>query len=155
VNRLRRALPNVSLLLMSPMDRAERVAGGDIVTLATIPKLVAIQERVARDTGCAFFNTFEAMGGSGTMARWYETHPRMVAADFIHPSPAGAKLVGNLLYQAIYDGFTKYKLKRMKQKYNLAEAGKTTRTAQVWHDSAKEGTPFRPLPVSRPKPVKE
>ena len=94
VERLRRALPGVSLLLMSPMDRAERAGGGEIVTLATIPKLVAIQEHVARDTGCAFFNTFEAMGGSGTMARWYEAHPRMVSADFIHPSPAGAKLVG-------------------------------------------------------------
>jgi lysophospholipase L1-like esterase len=121
VQRLRRALPDVSLLLMSPMDRAERGAGGEIVTLATIPKLVAIQERVARDTGCAFFDTFAAMGGQGTMARWYEAHPRMVSADFIHPSPAGAKLVGKLLYQALTDGFAKYKLKRMREKYNLAE----------------------------------
>jgi lysophospholipase L1-like esterase len=117
VKRLRKALPGVSLLLMSPMDRAERVAGGDIVTLATIPKLVAIQERVARDTGCAFYNTFQAMGGAGTMARWYEAHPRMVSADFIHPHPAGAKLVGTQLYLALSDGFTKYKLKRMNEKY--------------------------------------
>jgi lysophospholipase L1-like esterase len=124
VKRLRKALPGVSLLLMSPMDRAERVAGGDIVTLPTIPKLVEIQERVARDTGCAFFNTFQAMGGAGTMARWYEAHPRMVSADFIHPSPAGAKLVGNQLYMALLDGFTKYKLKRMREKYNLAASGR-------------------------------
>jgi hypothetical protein len=102
------------------MDRGERVAGGEVVTMPTIPKLVAIQERVARDSGCAFFNTFEAMGGSGTMARWYDGHPRMVAADFIHPSPAGAKLVGNLLYQALCDGFTRSKLRRMREKYNIA-----------------------------------
>ena len=118
IGRIRRALPGVSLLIMSPMDRGERVAGGEIETLATIPKLVAIQQRVARDTHCAFFNTFEAMGGSGTMARWYAASPRMVAADFIHPSPAGAKLVGNLLYLALCDGFTKYKLERMRQKYS-------------------------------------
>jgi lysophospholipase L1-like esterase len=120
IERIRKALPGVSLLLMSPMDRGERKAGGEIVTLATIPKLVAIQERVARENGCAFFNTFEAMGGDGTMARWYEGHPRMVAADFIHPSPAGAKLVGNLLYQALCDGFTKAKLRRMRDKYQVA-----------------------------------
>jgi lysophospholipase L1-like esterase len=120
VGRIRKALPGVSLLLMSPMDRGERVAGGEVVTMPTIPKLVAIQERVARDSGCAFFNTFEAMGGSGTMARWYDGHPRMVAADFIHPSPAGAKLVGNLLYQALCDGFTRSKLRRMREKYNIA-----------------------------------
>jgi lysophospholipase L1-like esterase len=120
VKRLRRALPDVSLLLMSPMDRAERVAGGEIKTLATIPKIVAIQERVARENNCAFFNTFTAMGGAGTMSRWYEAHPRMVSADFIHPSPGGAKLVGNQLYLALSDGFTKYKLKRMREKYKVA-----------------------------------
>lgn len=122
VARIRKAVPGVSLLLMSPMDRGERAPSGEIVTLATIPKLVAIQEQVARDTGSAFFNTFDAMGGNGTMARWYEGHPRMVAADFIHPSPAGAKLVGTLLYQALYDGFTKYKLRRMREKYTVAAA---------------------------------
>ncbi len=124
VARIRQAVPGVSLLLMSPMDRGERASSGEIVTLATIPKLVAIQEKVARDSGCAFFNTFEAMGGKGTMARWYDGHPRMVSADFIHPTPAGAKLVGNLLYQALYDGFTKYKLRRMRERYNVA-AGKS------------------------------
>jgi hypothetical protein len=123
LKRIRKALPGVSVLVMSPMDRAERVAGGEIVTLATIPKLVGIQQRVARETGCAFFDTYDAMGGRGTMARWYEAHPRMVSADFIHPSPAGAKLVGNLLYQALFDGFTKYKLGRMREKYNSAVAG--------------------------------
>lgn len=119
VARLRRAAPGVSLMMMSPMDRGQRVTGGEIVTLATIPRLVAIQERVAREAGCAFFNTFQAMGGSGTMARWYEGHPRLVSADFIHPAPAGAKLVGAQLYQALCDGFTKYKLRRMREKYNL------------------------------------
>jgi lysophospholipase L1-like esterase len=120
VTRIRNAVPGVSLLLMSPMDRGQRSESGDIVTLPTIPKLVAIQESVAGDTGCAFFNTFQAMGGSGTMARWYEAHPRMVSADFIHPSPAGAKLVGSLLYQALNDGFAKYKLRRMRDRYYVA-----------------------------------
>ena len=105
----------VSLLLMSPMDRAERAAGGEIVTLATIPKLVAIQERVARDTGCAFFNTFEAMGGVGTMGRWYQAEPRLVSADFIHPLPSGARIVGTLLFQAITDGFNTWKLQQLRR----------------------------------------
>ena len=117
VKRIRKAVPGASLLIMSPMDRAGRVAGGEIVTLPTLPKLVGIQQKVARETGCAFFNTYEAMGGSGTMARWYETQPRMVSADFIHPSAAGARLVGNLLYQALSNGFTTYKLEKMREKY--------------------------------------
>jgi lysophospholipase L1-like esterase len=124
IKRLRQALPGVSLLVMSPMDRASRAAGGEIETLPTIPRLLAIQQRVARETGAAFFNTYEGMGGSGTMARWHQANPRLVAADFIHPAPAGAKLVGNLFYQALSDGFTKYKLGRMRERY-----GKNTKTA--------------------------
>jgi len=36
--------------------------------------------QIAAETGCAFFNTFQAMGGEGTMARWYESQPRLVSA---------------------------------------------------------------------------
>ncbi len=57
----------------------------------------------------AFFNTYEAMGGEGTMARWYASEPRLVGADYIHPMPAGAKIVGGLWYDALQDGFNDYK----------------------------------------------
>ena len=30
------------------------------------------------------------------MGRWYAAEPRLVGADFIHPMPAGAKIVGEL-----------------------------------------------------------
>jgi lysophospholipase L1-like esterase len=116
VRRIRKALPEASILVMSPMDRGQRMAGGEIGTAPAIPRLVAIQERVARDSGTAFFNTFEAMGGLGTMGRWYGAEPRLVGADFIHPMPSGAKIVGGLLYQALLEGYNKYKLRLLQEK---------------------------------------
>jgi lysophospholipase L1-like esterase len=113
VQRLKAALPGVPILLMSPMDRGERKNGGEIDTIAAMPRLVNIEARVASETGVAFFNTFQAMGGEGTMARWYEAEPRLVSADFIHPMPAGAKIVGELVYQALRDGFKEYKLRKL------------------------------------------
>jgi lysophospholipase L1-like esterase len=112
VRRLHAALPETSILLMSPMDRGDRTNGGEIETTPVLPRLVSIEARVAAETGVAFFNTFEAMGGPGTMARWYTSEPRLVSADFIHPTPAGAKLVGELLYNALHDGFIQYKLRQ-------------------------------------------
>jgi len=114
VRRLRVALPGASVLLMSPMDRGERKTGGEIETVPVLPRLVNIEARVANETGAAFFNTFEAMGGEGTMARWYTAEPRLVGADFIHPMPAGAKIVGELLYGALRDGYNDYKLRQLK-----------------------------------------
>jgi lysophospholipase L1-like esterase len=112
VRRLRAAVPESSILLMSPMDRGEKTADG-IETTPVLPRLVTIEQRVASETGAAFFNTFEAMGGAGTMARWYTSEPRLVSADFIHPMPAGAKIVGELLYNALRDGYNQYKLRQL------------------------------------------
>ncbi len=115
VRRVRSAMPSTPVLLMSPMDRGTRESGGQIGTVASLPKLVTLQSKVAAESGIAFFNTFEAMGGPGTMGRWYTGEPRLVSADFIHPMPAGARIVGTLLYQALLDGYNRYKLKQLRQ----------------------------------------
>jgi len=120
VRRIRRAVPEAAVLVMSPMDRGQRMTDGEISTVPTIPRLVSMQERAARESGCAFFNTFEAMGGIGTMGRWYGAEPRLVGADFIHPMPAGAKIVGGLLYQALIDGYNKYKLRLLQKRTMVA-----------------------------------
>jgi hypothetical protein len=53
------------------------------------------------------------MGGEGTMGRWYNAEPRLVGADFIHPMPAGAKIVGELLYNSLRTGYNQYKLRQL------------------------------------------
>jgi len=108
IARVHAALPQASILIMSPMDRGLRGSGNSIGTYPAIPVIVQIQERVAKDTGCAFFNTYEAMGGEGTMERWYDGNPRMVAADLIHPSPKGARIVAQALTSQILIGYERY-----------------------------------------------
>jgi lysophospholipase L1-like esterase len=114
IQRVRKALPQASILVMSPMDRGER-SGGEVRTMATIPEIVEIQRRVAAESGCGFFNTYEAMGGDSTMARWYEGQPRMVAADLIHPTPKGARLVAESFASQLESGYMRYKLRVMRQ----------------------------------------
>lgn len=113
--RIREAVPGVSVLIMSPMDRGQKGAGGEIITVPVMTRLVSLQEGAAKDLGCAFFNTFQAMGGLGTMAKWYHAEPRLVGGDFIHPMPAGARIVGNLLETALLDGYNRFKLRRMQE----------------------------------------
>jgi lysophospholipase L1-like esterase len=115
IRRIRGAVPESSILVMSPMDRGHRVAGGDIETMPTIPRLVAIQKRVARETGCGFFDTFNAMGGEGTMGHWYNDRPRLVSADFIHPYPAGGKRIATVFTREIGAGLNRFKLRQLRQ----------------------------------------
>jgi lysophospholipase L1-like esterase len=127
VKRVRAALPGASILLMSPMDRGDRNQSGEIETIAALPHLVEIEARIAAETDVAFFNTFQAMGGAGTMARWYAAEPRMVGADFIHPMPGGAKIVGDLLFRALQDGFNEYKLRQLRETAAGAAEGQTSK----------------------------
>jgi len=123
VKRIQAAVPNASILLMSPMDRGERKDSGEIGTVEAMPRLVDIESKVAAETGVAFFNTFQAMGGEGTMAKWYNGEPRLVGADFIHPMPGGARIVGELLYNAMREGYNGYKLRQLReQEAALADA---------------------------------
>jgi lysophospholipase L1-like esterase len=115
VARLQRAMPEASILLMSPMDRGAKGVNGEIDTIPTMPRLVATESKIAADTGVAFFDTFEAMGGSGTMGRWYTSEPRLVGSDYIHPMPAGARIVGELLFSALREGFNQFKLEQLNQ----------------------------------------
>jgi len=75
------------------------------------PRIVAIQKRVAQETGCGFFDTFQAMGGEGTMAHWYNDQPRLVSADFIHPTPAGARIIAVAFVKELVAGLNRYKLR--------------------------------------------
>jgi hypothetical protein len=108
------------------MDRGERAAGGKIITKPTIPLIVEMQRRVALDTGCAFFNTFDAMGGSGTMAKWFEGKGKnhLVGTDLIHPTAQGSELVGRLIYDAIIDGYAKYRARTVRTEPSLVAQSK-------------------------------
>lgn len=109
VRRVREALPKASILIVSPMDRGKRAAGGRVITHPAIPKIVEMQRRVAAETHCAFLNLFAAMGGEGTMARWYEGKDHLVGADLTHPNAQGAKTVGTLIYTALLENYNNYR----------------------------------------------
>jgi len=110
IARLRKEAPAASILIMSPMDRGERTGLDEIETMSTIPEIVAIQRQVAEETHCAFFDTYDAMGSSGTMARWYMASPRLVTADLLHPTPQGASIVAGLFLGQLSLRYDRWKM---------------------------------------------
>ena len=110
IQRIRQAAPGVPIMIMSPMDRGERNGLDDIETMSTIPEIVAIQRQVAAEQHCAFFNTFDAMGADGTMARWYAASPRLVTADLLHPTPQGATIVAGLFISQLELRYDRWKM---------------------------------------------
>jgi lysophospholipase L1-like esterase len=94
----RQALPNTSCLILGAMDRAAR-KGDELRSLSIIPLLVEQQRRVAGDVGCAFFDIYRAMGGEGSMPKWFKRD--LGQSDLTHPTAEGAELIGNWIFRAL------------------------------------------------------
>jgi len=103
LGQIRAATPDASCLVVTAPDRAARVEG-QLTTKPIIPRLVATQRRAALKSGCAFYDTYEAMGGHGAMAQWYNSRPRLCAGDMTHPTRQGADLLGDGFYRAVVTG---------------------------------------------------
>jgi hypothetical protein len=63
---------------------------------------------VALAEGCAFWDTYTAMGGKNTMWSWYRSNPRRVFGDLTHMAPPGGEILGDLLNAALLQGFVEY-----------------------------------------------
>lgn len=98
--QVRNALPNAACLVVAPNDVAIK-KGGELTTRPVVPYLVRAQHDVADKVGCAFFDTYAAMGGFGSMAAWIRRG--LGAPDLTHPTTIGADTIGTWLYRALMD----------------------------------------------------
>ena len=108
IEEVQRAAPGIPILVASPLDRAIKGSDGELRTSPVIERIVLGQRAAAKEHGVAFWNTFEAMGGRGTMAKWRHTRPQLGNNDLSHPTPAGAEILGNLFSRAIFAGYEAY-----------------------------------------------
>ena len=104
--QVRAALPNAACLMIGPLDRATKTSDGYGAS-NFVPKLAAAQRKVALDVGCAYWDTFSAMGGSGSMGIWVQRG--LGSSDLSHPSSAGAEVLGNWIYLALMDAYEAFK----------------------------------------------
>ena len=100
-----RAVPESGCLVIGAMDRAKK-EGARLVSVKVIPHLVKEQSSAAAEAGCAFWNTFEAMGGDGSMARW--VYRGYGAGDFTHPTSVGADVLGTWIFEALMERYEVY-----------------------------------------------
>jgi lysophospholipase L1-like esterase len=104
----KKALPDAGCLIIGAMDRAEK-KGTALQSMAVIPALVKEQKQAAAEVGCAFFDTYEAMGGAGSMAAWVGRG--LGQADLTHPSGVGSEVIGNWIFRALVQGYEEYRAK--------------------------------------------
>jgi hypothetical protein len=98
----KKAVPRAGCLVVGAMDRAEK-KGAALSTMPVIPAIVSEQRKAALEVGCAFFDTYQAMGGPGSMAVWVERG--LGQADLTHPTGVGSEVIGNWIFRALMRGY--------------------------------------------------
>ena len=100
LERLRKAAPGVSCVLLSPFDISSS-DGERRGPHAALLKALEIQRRVSKEFGCGFWDGYAFMGGSGSIVRWAMAKPPLAQADHIHLTHLGYVYMGVALGDAL------------------------------------------------------
>jgi lysophospholipase L1-like esterase len=105
IRQMRAGRRDLACVVFAPLDQARRDERGAVTTIETVPRIIEAQRNAANAEGCAFFDTFEAMGGEGSMLAWSRARPRLALTDYRHATPAGYEVIANMFYKALLKAF--------------------------------------------------
>jgi hypothetical protein len=94
LSRLRRVMPEVSCVLVSPFDLSDK----------NRPRLLGIidaQRRISQEFGCGFWNGYAFMGGERSIRRWASAKPPLASPDSVHLTRLGYVYAGIAIGDAL------------------------------------------------------
>lgn len=112
IEHLKNCFPQAGILLLSVGDRNYKNENGDLRTMPGVKNLIRYQQSIAAQSGIAFWNMFEAMGGEGSMAKLVHAKPSMANYDYTHINFRGGKHLAGLLYETMIYGKEQYDRRR-------------------------------------------
>ena len=98
INYVKSCFPGSVIVVMAVGDRST-LQGGEYVTVPGVKGMVAEQRAAAQDCGVAFWNTYAAMGGPGSMSRYVKNG--WAAKDYTHLSFGGGRQIATEFVKAL------------------------------------------------------
>lgn len=105
-----RLAPQATILFIGPADMATRI-GGEMKTYPSLPEVVDSLREMSLQEGAAFWDMYAAMGGKGSIVKWYRAKPQLAGGDFVHFTPKGAQKMADMLYGTLQLYYRFYRLR--------------------------------------------
>lgn len=112
ISHIKQAFPETSILIVSIGDREVKDGNGNMKTMPAVKGLIKSQQMLAAETGVAFWNLFNAMGGEGSMSEMVNSKPSLANYDYTHINFRGGKYIAGLLFDAIMYGKEQYEKRK-------------------------------------------
>jgi lysophospholipase L1-like esterase len=107
IRRVKAGKPEASCLIQGVHDRGKsldyEIQGKDMQVL------VEGQRDAAKASGCAFYDSYTAMGGAGSLEKWRKKSPPLAEPDMKHLNAAGREVLATWTYEAIIAGYVKHR----------------------------------------------
>lgn len=104
---VRAGKPEASCLVTSVIDHGR--SGTYDVDPEHVETMVAAQRRLAFEKGCAFFDSWHAMGGPNSLRAWLKASPRLAEPDLKHLNHRGREQMGAWIHEALLAEYVAYR----------------------------------------------
>ncbi len=98
---LKKLAPGCPIIVVGTGDAAY-LSEGEETSYDHIAALNKAQKAAALNSGAAFFDLYNAMGGEGAMIKWVNQEPPLAISDYIHFSKQGGKQVAEMMLKSLY-----------------------------------------------------
>ena len=124
IGMFRQMAPEARIIFIGPSDMANVDSTGAVSSYSVLPEAVKTLKEAANESGAAFWNMYEVMGGKGSMAKW--VHSGLAGSDYVHFTPAGAKKMAHMLYETLQFYYKFYRFRSGQDKVELPEGDSLT-----------------------------
>ncbi|MGC9331693.1 MAG: hypothetical protein ACP5DZ_07445 [Bacteroidales bacterium] len=105
---LKRLNPDMAIVVIGISDMSTK-KGTKYVSYDCIEKIRNAQKNAAMRADVVFWDMYEAMGGENSMPSWVWAEPPLAKKDFTHFNLEGARIISNMLYNAIMLEYHNYR----------------------------------------------
>ena len=98
---IREISPASRILVISLTDMAFR-DGDTIKPYQNIPSIIEAQRIASEESGAAFWDSYNAMGGGSSIIKWVEKKPALAQKDYVHFTYPGADTISKILANAMF-----------------------------------------------------
>ncbi len=107
------AVPGGKVLFIGPSDMAAwDEEDGRLHTYRRLAEVVDSLKAVTLRCGAAYWDLYGMMGGANSMPQWVRHKPALAGPDYVHFTPAGAKVVGETFSQSLLTYYDFYDLRK-------------------------------------------
>ncbi|HNW99093.1 MAG TPA: hypothetical protein PKK00_11845 [Bacteroidales bacterium] len=110
--RFKSVAPEISILVVGAGDMSTKI-NGEYISYPYLSKVRDLQKKAAIESGCAFWDLYEVMGGENSVLTWKKKN---LASCDGHFSNKGQKIIGNELFNALLTEYNQYVFRHKNKK---------------------------------------